>query len=298
MAAVAWSDGWSRPSLARFGPQEPKANAHMLCAQFLLRKIGSEHETILPLPCRSWRCPYCAPTRRRQLMAFAAAGEPNKLLTLTVNANVGESSTQRRNMLHDAWKKLVKQILRQFALPPDRRWHLNNRQRDQVKERQVRSITAKTAQAEYRQMAYFAFLERTKRGEPHLHILLRCPFIPQDWLSERMASLAGSPVLWIEAIKGTKHAIAYVTKYVTKEPAQWGNTKRYWASRNWRVNQGEGKYEKPIFDRPVEVVRERWADFIQFKVSQGWTWNETEGWYSFYRPGTRERAPDRWPAPE
>lgn len=254
-----------------------------------LRKDDVDPEELRPLPCRTWACHYCGPRRRRELMAEAAAGEPNKLLTLTVNANVGTSSGERRDLLHDAWKKLVKRINRQFALPPNKRWTLKRKTRTIPQQQKVEAITNKTAAAEVRAVPYFAFLERTKRGEPHLHILLRVPFIPQDWLSEAMDDLAGSPVVWIEEIKGAKHAVAYVTKYVTKEPAQWGNKKRYWRSRNWRVNEGDAS---AWADRPrprVTLIREAWRTLLQRRVTEHWTWSETEeGWFRFAKPGTKD----------
>jgi hypothetical protein len=259
----------------------------MLCAQFILRKRGSDPEEIRPLPCRSWGCEYCAPARRRQLMAQAAAGEPNKLLTLTVNINTGETPGERRDMLHLAWKNLVKRINRQFQLKPERRWQLQTTNRSAEKEAQVRRITTKTAPGEIKTVPYFAFLERTKRGEPHLHILLRLPFVPQDWLSEQMQDLLRSPVVWIEAIKGAPHAVAYVTKYITKAPAQWGNKKRYWQSRNWQINKGDDSETTFERCRDVELLRTPWREYAQNRVRERWTFEETaDGWFRLWRPGT------------
>jgi hypothetical protein len=131
-----------------------------------------------------------------------------------------------------------------------------------------------------------AFNERTKAGEPHLHILLRAPFIPQDWIAEAMAELSGSPVCWIEAIANTRSAIRYVTKYVTKEPAQFGTGKRYWLSRNWLVNTGDCVERCGLIRREATVVRTRWRDYIQERASSSFTWVElSDGWYRFFRPG-------------
>lgn len=273
----------------------------MLCAQLVMRKRDAPIEEMRPLPCRTWSCEYCGPRRRAELMAIAAAGEPTALLTLTMNANVGHGSGHRRDLLHDAWKKLVKRINRQFQLAPEKRWTLNSDRRSARQEAITRAITSKTTALEVRTLPYFAFLERTKRGEPHLHILIRSPFIPQDWLSAQMQDLTGSPVVWIEAIKGTRHAIRYVTKYVTKEPAQWGNKKRYWKSRNWKVkaDDPETAYQRPT--DPVIVERMSWRDHLQWRVGQGWTIEQTdEGWYQFHRPGTRPayNVHDPWPEEE
>jgi len=150
------------------------------------------------------------------------------VLTLTVNPTFGASPTDRRNKLHDAWKRLVKRILR------DKKW---------------------------KRLPYMAFLEKTKAGEPHLHILLRCGYIKQRWIARQMRQMIGAPICWIEAIKNLKQAAFYVAKYVTKEPAQFGTGKRYWLSHKWQVNQGE-QPEKEPFDRTgIEFQRERWSEF-------------------------------------
>lgn len=218
-------------------------------------------------------------------MVLAANGHPNKILTLTVNAAVGHSPAHRRDLLHDAWKRLAKRILRQFALPPEKRWHLAKGSRAASMHRMVAGITGRTKQREVEALHYFAFLEKTKRGEPHLHILLRCPFLPQDWLSEAMADMIGSPIVWIEQINSTGHAIAYVTKYVTKAPAQFGKGKRYWKSRKWEVNQGEPEASEPFDMRGVELRRERWSETCHHHVcNRGAVDQLDDGWFRLWRP--------------
>ena len=63
-----------------------------------------------------------------------------------------------------------------------------------------------------------------------------------------MQELQNSPIVWIEKIKGPRAAIAYVTKYVTKAPAQFGRSKRYWMSRNYQLTK-QSKDEVPTFDK-------------------------------------------------
>ena len=116
----------------------------MLCSEIQLFSQGAGFEDVKPLPCRRWSCEHCRPIRRRRLLALAASGQPNKFLTLTVHASVGSSPVERRNMLHDAWKRLVKRILRQWALEPGGRWVLKTKVRTPSREAIVRSITART----------------------------------------------------------------------------------------------------------------------------------------------------------
>lgn len=223
-------------------------------------------------------------------MKEAANGEPTALLTLTVNIQTGSSAGERRDLLHAAWKSLVKRINRQFQLPPQRRWQLETKARSAKQQAWLLRTTSKSPQGCIKTLPYLAFLERTKRGEPHLHILIRAPYIPQDWLSEQMTDLLGSPVVWIEAIKGSKHAIAYVTKYVTKAPAQWGNKKRYWQSRNWNLHKDDEDTRDWKKHDDVEVVRIQWSDLAQRRSGEGWTAEiDDQGWWKWWRPGQHPR---------
>jgi hypothetical protein len=226
----------------------------MLCSQWQLVKSDQVSEDVLILPCNMWSCEHCQPKRRWQLKLLAAAGEPNKLLTLTVSQSVGTDPIDRRRLIADAWKKLHKRILRFMK---------------------------------WKSLPYMWFCERTKRGEPHLHILLRCEYIPQQWLSSQMRELLNSPIVDIRQIKGQQGAISYVTKYVTKEPAQFGRAKRYFASHDWRVNAGEPVEHCQIDRSAVVVIRRPWRDEIQQRVLQGWTWETLpDGWQRFHRPGS------------
>lgn len=255
----------------------------MLCSQVQLVKRGEGFDDVKPLPCNAWSCDYCAPKRRLRLIAQAASGEPNKLLTLTVSTRIGDSPTHRRALLHDAWKRLVKRILRQFALAPERRWQLTSTHREAAAERRTRAATADTPARGCDRLHYMAFLEKTQRGEPHLHILLRCPFVPQDWIAEQMRELIGSPICWIEAITNTKHAVRYVTKYITKAPAQFGSSKRYWISRGWEVNQGKKEEQTKRDMTGTYVKRERWSETQRNLLFGMRPWRKLEdGWIRIY----------------
>lgn len=226
------------------------------------------------------------------MIAVAASGEPTTFLTLTVNPAVGEGPLNRRNMLHDAWKRLVKRILRQFALEPLKRWALKLKDRAARMAGIVRSITKKTKRLEVTRLPYMAFLERTEQGEPHLHILLRAPYIPQDWLSEQMHELIGAPIVDIRQVKSTRAAVFYVTKYVTKAPAQFGATKRYWISRGWEVNAPE-KTEKDTANRSgIRVRLMKYAEWReQLDIQRHVIVLKPDGWIAIYPNGT---AWDQW----
>lgn len=231
----------------------------MLCAQFLLVKPGDRSDDVLPLACRAWDCQYCAPRRKARLIAQAAAGNPNKLLTLTAKPKEGETPTERLTLLHTAWKKLTKRIMRKYHWP---------------------------------KLHYLAVVEKTKRGEPHLHILLRCGFIPQRWLSAQMQELAGAPVVDIRAIHNARHAIRYVTKYIGKAPGKFGTHQRYWMSRDWEQVKVDDDTTNQYDPYTMHITRQSWRDFIYDRHSTGWTVEQLDtGWFRWHRPGARGAPP-------
>lgn len=215
-----------------------------LCNEWTLVKDLGDVRFSKPLPCRAWTCGLCAPCRLRQLFRQAAAGEPNRLLTLTVGPEAGSDPEERYAALLHAWQVIWKRL-----------------------KREPRHAGA----------AFMWFVEATERGEPHLHILLRSGFIPQSWLSDCMAELAQSPIVDIRKIRNAKQAVAYVAKYVVKAPARFGNSKRYFASRNYELEALEKLEADPsrmgtwTLDRraPESVYRDYIADGFIGRVERG-----------------------------
>lgn len=234
----------------------------MLCSEVQLVKRSFDLIEIKPLPCNRWSCEHCATKRRNQLIGQAVSGEPNKILTLTVNPSWGTSALDRRDMLHRAWKLLVKRILRKYR---------------------------------FGILPYMAIIEKTKKGEPHLHILLRCPFISQSWISDQMRELNGAPIVWIEQVHSTRKAINYVSKYIGKAPAQFGNRKRYWVSRGWEVNAPTVPERERFNPITTRVVREPWTQTLTRYPFQGFKHEIVEdGWHRFTAV-PRERS-EKWRA--
>jgi len=186
-----------------------------ICREWTLVKHLPEYRYARPLKCRSWSCEFCRPDRRRKLLAQAAAGNPTRFVTLTVNPAIGTDPADRLDKLANAWRIIVKRLRRKWP----------------------------NAEIEY-----LCVVEETKAGEPHLHILLRSPFIPQALLSSYMAELTGSPVVDIRKVGDVHKAVAYVAKYIAKAPAQFGSRKRYWMTKKW-----EPKWEPETdeLDRPA-----------------------------------------------
>jgi len=157
--------------------------------------------------------------RRSQLLAKCAAGQPTRLLTLTVNPAVGADPDERLILLANAWRIIVKRLRRERGKGT---------------------------------VEYLAVVEYTKAGEPHLHILLRSGYVPQALLSSWMEELIGAPIVDIRAIRNQKEVIRYVAKYVTKDIEAGAGRKRYWASGAW-----EPSWEAPSSD--AEILQAKWV---------------------------------------
>jgi len=181
-----------------------------ICREWSLVKYADRTRYGKPLLCRSWSCDFCAPQRRRQLIARAANGNPTRFITLTVNPSIGTDPADRLDKLANAWRIIVKRL---------RRLHPND------------------------EIEYLAVVEETKQGEPHLHILVRSPFIPQRLLSSWMGEITGAPVVDIRSVKNASHAARYVAKYIAKAPKQFGSRKRYWSSKDWEPPYTPGTAE-------------------------------------------------------
>jgi len=215
-----------------------------LCREWSLVKHLPEQRYCKPLYCRSWGCEECGPMRRRRLMAMAAGGEPTRFCTLTVNPSEGESPEQRLAALSNAWRLVVKRLRRLHPSEP---------------------------------VEYLAIVEQTKAGEPHLHILLRSPFVPQAWLSAAMSELINAPIVDIRLIRHAAEVIRYVAKYVTKAPAKMGSAKRYWSSQGYNIPETPTGSTDPsigpgwtIDKRPLHFIIEEWLyDSYQARHHRG-----------------------------
>lgn len=155
-----------------------------------------------PLFCNSWYCEICQPRRSARLKALGREGCPNSFITLTVNPENGAGVSERAQGLVAAWRTIRQRACKKYG---------------------------------YDSIPFMAVFEETKKGEPHLHILARCKWIDQKWLSEQMDALTGAPICDIRRVQDAKSAAWYVAKYCGKAPHRFEGVKRYWTSQDWRI---------------------------------------------------------------
>lgn len=216
----------------------------MLCTDMTLIKYGPTETTAEPLPCKRWTCEHCRPRRMRAFKALAADGLPDMMITLTSNPAVGESPDDRARKLVDAWRRTRRAAMRRFKL---------------------------------KTLEFLAVFEKTKAGEPHLHILCRSRFIPHEWLSNMMREQIGAPVVDIRRIKGRRQAVNYVSKYVGKQPHQFSGLKRYWRSQKYvkkTREDGQASYKsRDVFD----VVFTDFHNFCMLRMMMGEYYPKKDG---------------------
>ena len=172
----------------------------MLCSEATLVKQERHQITLSPLKCKCWHCELCRPARAARLVEEAKRGLPNLFITLT-SKNPGYGSP------HKAARELVAA------------WRV-------VREAYI----AKHGKGS---LPFLAVFERTKKGWPHVHIVARCKWLDQKWLSDMMRDLIGSPVVDVRRVSGVSKVAHYITKYISKNPERFKGVKRYWRSLDY-----------------------------------------------------------------
>lgn len=225
----------------------------MYCGEYTLVNRTDDAVHAVTLHCRAWSCETCGTRRRAALVEEAAAGKPNTLLTLTSPRGTVEGQPQRRRDLGRAWALMRKRAMRHYSL---------------------------------KELPFLAVVERTKAGEPHLHILLRVKWLDQAWLSEQMKGLNGAPIVDIRRITSTRMAINYVTKYIGKAPARFGRQKGYWSSRDWLLAKPRLDPLSALWRGPWSVVKHELHDYAHIAATLGFIveWTGLDEWLGRYRP--------------
>lgn len=225
----------------------------MFCEEWSLVKREPGQTTVVPLRCHCWTCDECHPIRTAQLVAEAKAGQPNIFITLT-STNPGHGSpAEAARRLAGAWRVIRAEFLRKHgkhALP------------------------------------FLCVFEKTKDGWPHLHIIGRCKWIAQAWLSKRMDALTGSPITDVRRVKGPGKVAYYITKYVAKDPHRFEGTKRYWRSQDYLVPDPDEDTAPRRRQAVWEVERLDWRVLVRaMSLGALWVrWSEKQALVLTWRP--------------
>ena len=172
---------------------------------------------VIPLFCHRWTCPRC----RKQKSAFwreiACAGEPDKFLTFTIRENKNIPAKLQAINMKKAWSKLVQKIRYTFG-----------------------------------EFEYLMVWELQENGSPHMHLLVRCGFIPQAWLANEWCKMTGAFKVDIRKIKNKNNIARYITKYIGKDigrvSEELHGLRIVQRSKRWDLRSDEEKEQKPGTD--------------------------------------------------
>lgn len=209
----------------------------MLCSEASLVNHGDRAIRAITLRCRCWSCDTCLPIRAARLVKDIAAGEPDKLLTLTTRVVEGGDRDAEARRQGQAFAALMRLVKKRFP-----------------------GVS----------VAYFVVREATKQGWPHMHVALRSPYIPQAWLKEKWLALSGSPGVDIRKVYACANAAKYLAKYIGKDPHKFGNSKRYWSSKNWFDVRPEARPASGDWDSKWFIVREQVCQLAQAAWFKRW----------------------------
>lgn len=208
----------------------------MLCSEACLVNRGHDGIRAVSLRCRSWGCPLCCESRRKQLVALALSGRPTTFITLTVNPAWGSGPYERARALADAWRVVVRLAKTKYKLAS---------------------------------LPYLCVFEACESGEPHMHILCRVKWISHGWLREQMRRLIGAPIVEIERVKSPKKLAFYVSKYMGKDPHRFQTCKRYWTTRDWELTKFQPQPPPGRWHSRWQIVRTPLAELAEEWRSQG-----------------------------
>lgn len=197
----------------------------MKCGKSTLVGTHGGKKSFFRLRCGSWDCPHCGPKRRARLKKQAYVGNPNSFLTLTINPQAFEDPASAARGLVISFRRMREAICKRLS---------------------------------QRAIPFLAVFEATKNGWPHLHILMRCSYVDQKWLSDYMRRRIDSPIVHIERIKSRKRLAVYISKYVAKDPARFEGSKRTWRNQRY-LGPREKKPPSPWQWRLSAATLEAWA---------------------------------------
>lgn len=209
----------------------PEGDGSLLCSEIVTVNSNQRGGQAATLTCKRWSCPLCRPDNRKRVIGLAKRGDPDKFLTLTIRHSDWETPDSAACGMRDAWAKMVRLIRKTY---PSRR------------------------------LEYLRVFEAHKSGWPHMHILMRAPFIPQAWLSAKWEELTGAFKVDIRAVEQKEKAAYYVAKYIGKDLHRFQGVTRYYRSQG---------YNGPREDEPIRhLFGQHW--FRVNKSPQHYFWQQ------------------------
>lgn len=207
----------------------------------------------VPMRCGSWDCEDCGPLKRKRLIKRLIAGNPSALMTLTASRRAHPSPYAAFHHLSYAINLLFKRLRRRYP---------------------------------GKEIQYALVWERTKKGWPHAHVLLRAPFLPQALISRLWTELAESPIVDIRAVTSNRMVVAYVSKYLSKAPDVPPHCRRFRTSRAYADAHRPVKLRETLGCGPFTPYAGPLSSLIQAVLKDGAIVETPQPWLllGFYPP--------------
>lgn len=149
---------------------------------------------IIGITCKNWGCPICGRKKLAHYARRVMAAQPNRLITLTVNPRMHNDP----RAAYDATRRSIPKL-------------------------------SERLRKGYTEFEFFRVLEATKKGWPHYHLITRCPYIPQQEISDHWKKLTGAPIVDVRKMDKTTNAYWYVVKYLGKQlKIPWTDRRASW----------------------------------------------------------------------
>lgn len=179
--------------------------------------------------------------RTKRLVEEAKRGKPDTFITLTSRRRPGLTPGQAARALVSAFRVIRRQYIRQHGKGS---------------------------------FPFLVVFESTKEGWPHLHIVARCKWLSQKWLSKRMGELTGSPIVDVRRVRHIRKVAAYISKYISKNPHRFDGVKRYWRSLDYLLPPAEDD-DDPWLEVPGWHIVQRFWEFVAEDLEDaGWRVNQ------------------------
>jgi hypothetical protein len=186
-------------------PKEVRTTVRAYCPKtYAMTGISGRLAVLVNVPCQQWSCAVCGQRKAQHYAGIARAGcalSTERLRLLTISCPKETPATSWEN-LGGRWSNLSKRLARRLG----------------------------------RRLSYFGTVELQRRGNPHLHLLLRdSGFIPKA-VVHHLGYEAGFGFSDIRQIP-TGSGVVYVTKYLHKAAGQElpKGARRIRRSRDWHT---------------------------------------------------------------
>lgn len=220
------------PDLLATAPHQDQHPSVHYCGTGVILMIDLDSGELVAVPafCHRWDCPHCGPVRLREAQAKAAAGRPERRITMTIRPRPWLSVRQQILYIRDRWRLMCQYLRRTFG-----------------------------------HFEYISFVELTKIGTAHLHVLTRGSYIPQRMLSAEWVKLTGDFKVYIQKAGNSWAAVHEASKYCLKTACQIHEAAPdlpvYTMSRNWILNKDDPDKRPPGSYAFYAFCSLPWADF-------------------------------------